>query len=164
VATKPKRTPGEVVDVILDIALEHELEQIDAMSTEELEAEMKTLEDAHGKTGDPEGTKKRGAAFVVAELAHQKRLRDFEEVAVRDLTLALTAAAAAPKTPAMPRKELELRLSAAVKRAPHLGPAVQLTFKKRKREEASDEELRSFIDVLERLEAIARALDGDGRR
>jgi hypothetical protein len=159
VANKAKRSPGELLDAVHRLALEDELAAIDAMSDEELEAEMRTLEDASGKTGDPEGTKKR----VGAELAHQALLRKFEEDAAAELTLALTAAAAAPKTPALPRKDLERRLAAAEKRTPRLAAPIQIAFHKRKREEASDEELRSFLDALERLEAIARALDGDGR-
>jgi hypothetical protein len=50
-----------------------------------------------------------------------------------------------------------------VKRSPRLAGPVQVAFRKRKREQASDEELRSLIDAIERLEAIARALDDDGR-
>jgi hypothetical protein len=40
---------------------------------------------------------------------------------------------------------------------------VQIAFRKRKREEASDEELRSLLDAIERLEAIAREFDEGGR-
>jgi hypothetical protein len=163
VANKPKRSPGELLDAVHKMALDDELARIDEMSDEELEAEMKTLEDASGKTGDPEGTKKRGAAFVADEIEYQKQLAALIEQAVAELTRALTAAAAAPKTPALPRKELDKRLDAVVERAPRLDSALQIAFQKRAREKASDEELRSVIDALERLEAIARALDGRRR-
>jgi hypothetical protein len=163
VATKPKRTPGEVIDRIHEMSLEDELARIDEMSDEEIEAEMKTLEDASGIKGDPAGTKRRLGAHIAGELKHQENLRKLQEEAARELTRALLAAAAAPKTPALPRKDLEARLDAALKRTPSLESPAQLAFHKRSREKASDEELRSFIDAFERLEAIARALD-DKRR
>jgi hypothetical protein len=43
----------------------------------------------------------------------------------------------------------------------HRRGAVASGFKKRKREEASDEELRSFLEAIEKLEALATELGDD---
>ena len=157
-ATKPTRSPAEVVDAIHRIAQEDELEAVAKMSDDELAADIRSLEDQSGKRGDPEGIANRGAAFIMAALAHQKALAAFRERAERELALALSAIASAPKTPVLPRKELETRIDLAMKRSPRLREPIQMAFKNRKRSVASDEELRSFLDAIEKLEALALVL------
>ena len=152
-ASKPKRTPGELLDAIHEMALDDELEAISNMSDEEIAADIR----AHG--GDPEAIGKRGAEFALREIAEQKKLAEFLERAERDLVRALTVMSKAPKTPPLPRKELEARIDRFGERSRRLAEPIQLAFMKRTRGKASDEELRSFLDALEKLEALAAELD-----
>ena len=154
-ANKPKRSPAELVDAIHKMADEDELELIAKMSDEEIAADIRSL------GGDPEGIGNRGAAFVMAALAHQTELAAFRERAERELALALTALASAPKTPVLPRAELNARIDLAMKRSPRLREPIQIAFKKRKRSQASEDELRSFLDAIEKLEALAAVLGDD---
>jgi hypothetical protein len=149
--SKPaKRKAGETLDAIFEMHLDDELERIAAMSDEDLDAEVRAL------GGDPEGIRNRGAAFVTKERARIESLSKLRADAASRLARALEAKNNAPKTPALPRKELLARIDKAMSR-PTFGAQVALAFKNRKRETASDEELRSFLDTIAELEAIAEA-------
>ncbi len=91
---KKKRTPGELLDAIHRMSVEDEQRAILEMSDDEVSAELASLTDAEGKYADPKAIGERGAAFVVAELAHQK--------AVGSGASSPSACSFAPSPPSMP--------------------------------------------------------------
>ena len=147
---KPKRTPSELLEAIHQMHLVDEAERIAALSDDEVAAEVREL------GGDPDAIGKRGADFVKREMDRLEALRVFQEKTAARLAAALAAAEKAPKTPALPRKELLALIDRAMKN-PRFAQPMAMAFKKRKREEASDEELRTFLDRIAEIEAIAEA-------
>ena len=49
-------------------------------------------------------------------------------------------------------------------RSPRLREPIQIVFKNRPREKASDDELRSFLDTIEKLETLAAEFDADEKK
>jgi hypothetical protein len=153
---KAKPTASEVVDAIWEMHLDDELERIATISDADLDAEVRAL------GGDPTGIRNRGAAFALGEIARIEKREKSQKQATERLTRALEARDKAPKTPALPRAELLARIELAMKR-PNFAQPMKMAFKKRKREEASDEELRSLLDAIAELEAIEEA-EGRGSK
>jgi len=145
-----KRTPSELLDAIHDMHLDDELERIAALSDDEVAGEIREL------GGDPDAIGQRGADFVKAQMARIKARTEFDEKAAARISTALGAADKAPKTPALPRKELLAMIDRAMKQ-PRFAQPIAMAFKKRKREAASDEELRTLLDRIAQIEAIAQA-------
>ncbi len=119
---RTKRTPSELVEAIHAMSLDDELERIATLSDADLDAEVRAL------GGDPAAIRGRGAAFAKTEIPAADALAKFQRDALERLTRALEAADKAPKTPALPRKELLAMVDRAMKR-PSLAAPMSMAFK-----------------------------------
>jgi hypothetical protein len=143
-----KRTPEEQWDAIREAALDDLADEIDAMTSEEVDA----LLNAHG--GDAAGTRRRAGAQMAAIQERQARLGDWQAEAQAKLAAArATFAAVRGRRPKLTRPELIARIEAA-KNDPRFGQPVATFFRKRATSETTDEELEAFLDEIEALREL----------
>jgi len=110
-------------------------------------------QDLRDAGGDPDAIGKRGAALV-QELLEARRL-DWQTQA-RAKQAALAARLADRRTAPRPRRSRDQMLTAinAHRTNPAMGAAVSISFRKRKPEESTDDELAELLDELELLHAM----------
>lgn len=116
-------------------------------------------QDLRDAGGDPEAIGKRGAALV-QELLEKRRL-DWQAQA-RAKQAAFASRAAERRNTPKPRRSREELLTAinAYRADPAMGDAVSFSFRKRKPEESTDDELAELLDELELL----REMKTDGTK
>lgn len=115
-------------------------------------------QDLRDAGGDPAAIGKRGAALVQALL--EKRRLAWQDAA-RSKQETFRSRAAERGAAARPRRTREAKLSSinAYRADPAMGNAVTVSFRKRKPEESTDEELDEMLDELELLHEMKK---GDG--
>jgi hypothetical protein len=121
-----------------------ELEEIEALSSEEVDARIR----AEG--GDPEAIGAAGKAFAEAQLAKRKATLAMHE----RLEAFRTEAAARRRGPALPRAALLARLEGA-RVDPRFAAPVAMMFRQKTAEASTDAELQALvesIDLLSKLE------------
>ena len=150
-ATK-KKTPGEAWNAMREADLDDLVDEIDAMSPDEVDRAL----DAAG--GDAAGTARRGAAQVDGLKERHARLAWQDEARAKLAASRATFAAVRARRPKLPREELLARIDAAQKDPRFAAPVVTF-FRKRTTAETTDEELEALLDEIE----AARELDGGSR-
>lgn len=149
-----KRTPEETLNVMREAELDDLVDEIDALSPEEVDR----LLDAEG--GDAAGTAKRAERQIAAIQERRTRLSWQDEARAKlDASRAAFAAVRA-RRPKLPREELLARIAAAEK-DPRLGGPMVTFFRKRTTAETTDEELEALLDEIEAARALA-ATRGEG--
>jgi hypothetical protein len=141
-----KKTDAELWDALRADA---ELEAVRAMSEDAVDAELR----AGG--ADPEAIGRRGAALAEFMLAQHDQ--DWQTRAKDRQARMKKKAGDWPDFGAMPRPELMARVQAARGDARFASAPVVVAFRKRKNEEASEQELR---EILEEIEVLKRLADG----
>jgi hypothetical protein len=142
---KEQRTDAETWDAI---QAEMELDRIKSLTPEEVNAEIRAA------GGDPEAIGQRGAELAKKLLA--ERGMDWKARAAARRAETEKRAGAMPSFAAMPRTELLARIAAARSDKRFSAPVVA-AFRKRREEEASDDELRALLEEIELL----RRMHGD---
>ena len=141
-----KKTDAELWDAL---GADAELEAVRGMSEDAVDDELR----AGG--GDPEAIGRRGAALADFMLAQHDQ--DWQARAKKRQARMKERAGDWPDFGAMPRPELIARVQAARNDARFANAPVVVAFRKRKNEEASEQELR---EILEEIEVLKRLADG----
>jgi hypothetical protein len=149
-ATK-KKTPGEAWNAMREADLDDLVDEIDAMSPDEVDRAL----DAAG--GDAAGTAKRALAQIAALKERHARLAWQDEARAKLEAGRAAFAAVRARRPKLTREELLARIDAAQKDARFATPIVTF-FRKRTSAETTDEELEALLDEIE----TARELEGRG--
>jgi hypothetical protein len=146
---------------IEDAEFRGEAERIAAMSSDEVDAELR----AEG--GDPAKIRARGAALAAKLLAERTKTEDEDESELPWAARArerleevrrMANEAAARKTK-LPRVELMARVNAA-RNSPRFAQPVASLFRKRTPEQMSDEELEATLESL----GLLADIEGDGKK
>jgi hypothetical protein len=142
-----KRDPVELWRVLEEQAALDDLEEIEAMSDEELDAHIT----ANG--GDPKKIRADGEALAKALMAQ----RDANRAMAERLEAFRTEAAAHVRSrPALPRAALLARLDAA-RKDPRFAEPVAMLFQKKTAEASTDAELQALVDSIDLLSKIEEA-------
>ncbi len=150
-----KRKKGDVLPAVEAMEMDDALDDVLAMSDEEIAAELRAA------GADPDAIGRAGASHAAKHEARLGRL-GWQAAARTRLETARAAAAGVPKTPKLPRVELLARLDAA-RRDGRFAAPLAAAFRKRDAEQSSDEELCALLDEIAALDAIASA-EGKGTK
>ncbi len=115
----------------------------DAVSDSDVDREL------HEAGGDPDAIAAQGLALATEQL--EKRRLAWQDAARRKIGAQQRARQSGPQSPARSRSQLLADIATRRAEFERRGMAVSAAFRKRKPEEASDDELAEFLDELETL-------------
>jgi hypothetical protein len=143
-----KRDGLELLRALEESEAMDDLEEIDALSDEELDAKIRAA------GGDPEAIRARGKAFAEAQLAKREASRGMLERL--EAFRAEAATASRSGGPVLPRAALLARLEQA-RQDPRFATPVAMLFRQKSAEASTDAELQALVESLELLSKLEEA-------